>query len=166
MAELQLLDAAHAQAVLAFELENRAYFRSWIPDRGDDYFDDFQRRHDLLLSEQADGRGYFYVLVADNGSVLGRFNLSELQDGAAWGGYRRAEKAAGQGTATSTVNKRCRIAALVHGLSVINAAAADDNPASQKVLLKAGFEIIGPASNNDLDGQQGLKFRRDLQRWP
>lgn len=163
MAELQLLEAAHAQSVLAFELENRAYFRSWIPDRGDDYFQDFECRHNLLLTEQEDGLGYFYVLVEDSGSVLGRFNLSELQDGAAWLGYRIAEKVAGQGIATATVIELCRIAALVHGLSVVNAAAANDNPASQKVLLKAGFEVMGSASDEDLGGQQGLKFSRQLR---
>jgi ribosomal-protein-alanine N-acetyltransferase len=39
--ELQPLQSAHASAVLAFELENRAYFSSSITDRGDEFFEHF-----------------------------------------------------------------------------------------------------------------------------
>jgi hypothetical protein len=44
-AELQLLRADHAQALLGFETENRAYFAASIPDRGDDYFANFYAWH-------------------------------------------------------------------------------------------------------------------------
>jgi len=36
--ELELLNAGHAPAVLAFELGNRAYFAASISDRGDEFF--------------------------------------------------------------------------------------------------------------------------------
>ena len=52
MPEFQRLRAAHAPAVLAFELANRAYFTAFISDRGDDFFDHFTERHDALLAEQ------------------------------------------------------------------------------------------------------------------
>jgi ribosomal-protein-alanine N-acetyltransferase len=39
--ELQRLRADHAPAVLAFELANRAYFATFISDRGDEFFDHF-----------------------------------------------------------------------------------------------------------------------------
>jgi [ribosomal protein S5]-alanine N-acetyltransferase len=35
---LQRLRRDHAAALLAFELESRAFFAASIPDRGDDYF--------------------------------------------------------------------------------------------------------------------------------
>jgi ribosomal-protein-alanine N-acetyltransferase len=44
-AELQLLRADHAQALLGFETENRAFFAASIPDRGDDYFANFYAWH-------------------------------------------------------------------------------------------------------------------------
>ena len=76
MPELQRLRADHAPAVLAFELANRAYFAASISDRGDEFFDQFTERHSALLAEQEAGIGAFYVLVAEDGSVLGRFNLT------------------------------------------------------------------------------------------
>lgn len=41
MADLQQLSADHAQAVLAFERANRAYFARSISDRGEMFFDQF-----------------------------------------------------------------------------------------------------------------------------
>lgn len=70
MPELQQLHAAHAPAVLAFELENRAYFAASISDRGDDYFNQFTDRFHALLAEQEAGVCAFYVLLADDGSVM------------------------------------------------------------------------------------------------
>ena len=80
MPELQRLRADHAAAVLAFELANRAYFAASISDRGDDYFAQFTGRYNALLAEQEDGTCAFYVLVAEDGSVLGRFNLVDIED--------------------------------------------------------------------------------------
>ena len=88
--ELQRLNAGHAPAVLAFELANRGYFAASISDRGDDFFDQFTSRHSALLAEQEAGTGAFYVLVAEDGSVLGRFNLVGFEDGTAELGYRVA----------------------------------------------------------------------------
>ena len=78
MPELQRLRADHAPAVLAFELANRVYFAASISDRGDEFFDRFTERHSALLAEQEADLAAFYVLVADDGSVLGRFNLYDL----------------------------------------------------------------------------------------
>ncbi len=81
MPELERLDARHADAVLRFERENRAYFARSVPDRGDDYFAGFAARHAALLAEQATGRCHFHVLVGDGGAVLGRFNLVDVPGG-------------------------------------------------------------------------------------
>jgi len=48
--ELQPLGADHAQAVLAFELANRAFFAASISDRGDEFFEQFTARHSALLA--------------------------------------------------------------------------------------------------------------------
>ena len=100
MPELQRLDAGHAPAVLAFELVNRAYFAASVCDRGDEFFDQFPDRHSALLAEQEAGLCAFYVLVADDGSVLGRFNLYDFEDGTSRLGYRVAQQVAGRGVAT------------------------------------------------------------------
>ena len=162
MPELQLLRAAHAPAVLAFELANRAYFAAFISDRGDDYFDQFDERYSALLAEHEAGTGAFYVLVAEDDSVLGRFNLIFVEDGTAELGYRVAQHVAGRGVATATVRELCDVAAARHGLRALRAAASRENAASQKVLTKAGFVPAGPADPAHLGGKQGTWYQRDL----
>jgi [ribosomal protein S5]-alanine N-acetyltransferase len=160
--ELQPLQADHAPAVLAFELANRAYFAAFISDRGDEYFDQFTEQHSALLAEQEAGAGAYYVLVAEDASVLGRFNLYRFEDGTAELGYRVAEHAAGRGLATETVRELCRLAAARHGLRTLRAATSHDNTASQKVLAKTGFVPVGPADPADIGGKQGTWYQRDL----
>jgi ribosomal-protein-alanine N-acetyltransferase len=161
--ELELLHAGHAPAVLAFELVNRAYFAASISDRGDEFFDEFPDRHRVLLAEQEAGTSAFYVLVAEDGSVLGRFNLYGLEDGTAVLGYRVAQQVAGRGVATASVRELCRMAAERHGLRSLRAATSHDNAASQKVLAKAGFVPVGPAAPADLGGKSGTWYQHDLQ---
>ncbi|MER7279148.1 GNAT family N-acetyltransferase [Dactylosporangium sp. NPDC000244] len=162
MPELERLHAGHAQAVLAFELANRAYFAASVSDRGDAYFDQFTDRYDALLAEQEAGICAFYVLVGDDGSVLGRFNLYDIEDHTATLGYRVAQRASGRGVATATVRELCGLATAQHGLRTLRAAAAHRNPASQTVLTKAGFVPVGPAGPADLGGQPGTWYERDL----
>src|SRR5690348_2888464 len=122
MPELQLLRADHASPVLTFEVANRAYFAAFISDRGDEFFDRFSEQHGAMLAEQEAGLGAYYVLVAEDGSVLGRFNLYFLGDGTANLGYRVAEHAAGRGVATAAVRELCGLAAHRHGLHTLKAA--------------------------------------------
>ena len=159
MPELQCLRAGHALAVLALELANRAYFAASISDRGDEFYDQFTERYNALLAEQEAGTGAFYVLVAEDGSVLGRFNLYRLQDGTADLGYRIAERVAGRGVATAGVRELCRLAVSRHGLRELRAATSNANVASQKVLAKAGFVPVGPG---EIAGKPGTWYQRDL----
>ncbi len=166
MLELKRLRAGHAPAVLAFELANRTYFAASISDRGDDFFDQFTDRYNASLAEQEAGICAFYVLAAEDGSVLGRFNLYELEDGTAKLGYRVAQQVAGRGVATATVRELCRMATAMHGLRTLQAATSHDNAASQKVLTKAGFVPVGPADPADLGGKPGTWYQRDLKVQP
>jgi [ribosomal protein S5]-alanine N-acetyltransferase len=162
MPELQRLRADHAPAVLAFEVANRAYFAASISDRGDEFFDQFADRHATLLAKQEAGAGAFYVLIAEDGSVLGRFNLTFAKDDTAELGYRVAQDVAGRGVATATVRELCLLAATRHGLRTLRAATSHDNVASQKVLAKAGFVLAGPAGPADLGGKNGNWYQRSL----
>ncbi len=159
MPELQRLRADHASAVLAFELANRAYFAAFVSDRGDKFYDQFTERHNALLAEQEAGICACYVLVAEDGSVLGRFNLYDIEDGTADLGYRVAQHVAGHGVTTATVRELCRLAAAQYGLRTLRAAVTHENVASQKVLAKAGFLPAGPANPG---GKPGIWYQRDL----
>ena len=162
MPELQRLRADHAPAVLAFERANRAYFATSISDRGDEFYEHFTEQYNALLEEQEAGTCVCHVLVGEDGTVLGRFNLVALEDGTANLGYRVAQHVAGRGVATATVQELCRRAAAQYGLRRLRAATAQENVASQKVLTKAGFVPTGPAESAELGGRQGTWYQRDL----
>jgi len=162
MPELQRLRLDHGPAILAFELANRSYFAGFISDRGDDFFGQFTERHNALLAEQEAGVGAYYVLVGEDGSVLGRFNLARITGGTAELGYRVAQHVAGRGVATATVAELCRLAAAQHRLRTLRAAVSRDNVASQKVLVRAGFVPAGPADPAHLGGKPGTWYQRDL----
>src|SRR6266516_4218467 len=130
-----------------------------ISDRGDEFFDQFADRYSALLAEQDAGICAFYLLTAEDGSVLGRFNLYDLEDGTARLGYRVAQHVAGRGVATATVRELCRLAAAQYGLRTLRAAVTHENVASQKVLAKAGFLPAGPANPG---GKPGIWYQRDL----
>ncbi|WP_326662375.1 GNAT family N-acetyltransferase [Streptomyces canus] len=163
MPELLRLRAEHAPAVLAFELADREYFATFVSDRGDEFFERFTDRFNALLAEQDAGTCAFHVLVAEDGSVLGRFNLVDIENGTADLGYRVAQHATGRGVATATVRELCRLAATRYGLDTLCAATSHENTASQRVLAKAGFTPVGPAGPADLGGKAGTWYRRDLR---
>lgn len=166
MPELQRLRPDHEGAVLRFERANRDYFAASISDRGDEFFEHYAERHRELLADQEAGKRAFYVLVADDGAVIGRFNLAFVENAVAELGYRVAERVAGQGVATAGVRELCRLAASCHGVRVLKAAASSENLASQKVLLKAGFAPVGPADPSELGGREGCWYQRNLTEEP
>jgi [ribosomal protein S5]-alanine N-acetyltransferase len=93
---------------------------------------------------------------------VGRFNLRDIDSGVAVLGYRVAQSVAGHGLATATVVQLCREAATMLGLSSVRAATSDAKIASRRVLLKAGFVLLGPADPADLGGRTGSWYERRI----
>ncbi|MFG1832595.1 GNAT family N-acetyltransferase [Micromonospora chersina] len=159
MPALERLATRHAPALLRFEQENRAYFARFVPDRGDDYFDEFDDRLTDLLKEQDSGECHFHVLVDEDGTVLGRFNLVDVADRSAELGYRVAERATGRGVASEGVRRVCALARDDYGLRRLVASAALANPASLAVLRRTGFV---PVEEVLIGGQPCLRHVLDL----
>ncbi len=157
--DLQLLRLDHAPALLAFERENRAYFAASIPDRGDEFFAEFDTQYAQQLALQAAGTNYLHVLVTERGEVVGRVNLYEVADGSAELGYRIAQKAAGQGLATAAVRQVRELAATAYGLTRLRARVTLDNPASRKVLEHNGFVADDELT---LNGKPALSYICEL----
>jgi [ribosomal protein S5]-alanine N-acetyltransferase len=157
--KLQLVSAEQEAAVLAFEIDNRSYFTMSINDRGDAFFEKYPERHRELIAEQGARTSAFYVSVDEHGAVVGRFNLYRISDGTAEVGYRVDERVSGHGMATLGVRMLCRIAHDDFGLSTLTATTSNENVASQRVLLKAGFAYVEPT---EVVGQQGMLFAIDL----
>jgi len=156
---LERLRADHAEALLAFERENRAYFTRSISDRGDAYFAGFAQIHRARLAEQDAGICHFHVVLDASGALIGRMNLIDVEDGCAELGYRVAEKAAGRGVATAAVALLCRTAGTSYGLTALRAVTTLDNPASRTVLERNGFTVVEEAV---VAGRPGIRFHRDL----
>jgi ribosomal-protein-alanine N-acetyltransferase len=160
MSELQRVRAEHEASILEFELTNRSYFAASISDRGDDYFQNFALEHRTLLAEQDTGGIACYVLIDEDESVVGRFNLYDIADGSANVGYRIAQRVAGRGVATSGLKGLCTVAREELGLSVLRASTRSENAASQRVLTKVGFV---PAGATEVAGRAGLLFELRLE---
>ena len=159
MPELQVVRADHAAALLSFEQENRAYFAAVVPDRGDDYFAEFDQRHAELLARQADGQDFCHVLVAADGAIVGRVNLFEVTDGCAELGFRIAERVAGKGVATTAVRQVCALAAAQYGLTALRARAKVANLGSTKILTRTGFL---PTGEIVLNGSPAITYLLEL----
>jgi ribosomal-protein-alanine N-acetyltransferase len=157
MPTLERLRADHAEALLAFEQANRGYFARSIPDRGDAYFAEFAARHKALLAEQDAGLCHFHLVLDEEGALIGRVNLVDVEDGSAELGYRIGESAAGRGIATVAVREVCRLAGTTYGLVSLTAKATLDNPASRTVLERNGFTPVGPLT---LNGRPAMRYRR------
>ncbi|KJS59631.1 GNAT family N-acetyltransferase [Streptomyces rubellomurinus] len=158
MLTLEPLRPDHADALLAFELANRAYFTRTVPDRGDAYFADFPARHAALLAEQAAGICHFHAIVSE-GTLVGRVNLIDVEDGSAELGYRIAESAAGRGLAKAAVAEVLHLATTTYALTALTARTTLDNPASMAVLTHHAFT---PVEEFLLDGRPALRYRRAL----
>jgi len=161
MVRLERLRADHADAVLAFERENRAYFARTIPDRGDAYFTPagFAARHQALLTEQTIGTCHFHVLLDEEGRVTGRINLVDVEHAGAELGYRIAENAAGKGVATAAVGTMCGLAARTYGLTTLTAVTTLDNLGSRTVLERNAFTAV---EELQVDDRPGVRYRRSL----
>ncbi|MBO1413683.1 GNAT family N-acetyltransferase [Streptomyces sp. FH025] len=160
MPTLEPLRAEHADALLAFELANRAWFARTVPDRGDAYFAEFPARHAALLAEQAEGTCRFHLVLDVNGALVGRLNLVDLADGTAELGYRIAESAAGRGLAKAAVARACHLAARSYALRALTAVTTLDNPASRAVLTRNAFTATEEFL---LSGRPALRYRRELE---
>jgi ribosomal-protein-alanine N-acetyltransferase len=158
MVTLERLRADHADALLAFERENREYFARAVPDRGDAYFAEFPDRHRALLAEQDAGICHFHIVLDEDGRLVGRVNLVDVEDGSAELGYRVGARAAGRGVATAAVRLVCRTAATTYGLRALTAVTTLDNAASRAVLERTGFTMVG---NPSVGGRPGVRYRRE-----
>lgn len=159
MVRLERLRADHAEALLAFERENRAYFARSVPDRGDSYFAAFAALHQARLAEQDAGLCHFHLVLTDQGDLVGRVNLVDVTEGTAELGYRIGERAAGRGVATAAVAEVCRLASGAYGLGCLTAITTLDNPASTTVLARSGFTAVADIS---IGGRPGRRYRREL----
>ena len=142
---LRLVPAQEANpaAVLRFESENREYFRRWIPDRGDAYYD--LEAVAASLDDAGcwwdDGSDRLHVVSDPAGEVVGRANLVDVAEGRASLGYRVAGPHNGRGIATAAVTDLLTSAPR-WGISRLCAETSTVNPGSARVLERCGVAHV------------------------
>lgn len=158
---IEKLTHKDAESLYQFELENRTFFEEMVPTRGDDYYkpEIFKIRHETLLAEQEKEISYFYLIKDEQGSILGRINLVDIDASSRIGylGYRVGQKHTGKGVAKAAL-KLVLEKALMQNIKQIKAKTTTVNIASQKVLEKNGFEKTETSDEEfEMNGQK-LKF--------
>ncbi|MFE4262364.1 GNAT family N-acetyltransferase [Streptomyces sp. NPDC056883] len=147
MRSLRLDDAAGRAEML---VRNRAYMAPYEPWRTEEFYTEAGQRSriEAILADQEGGRARPFVLVAADGGQVGGINLQNIVRGPLLSGsigYWIDEAWAGKGLATAALHEVCRIARDEEGLHRLEAGTRVENLASQRVLVKAGFEQYGLA---------------------
>ncbi|MEU9133659.1 GNAT family N-acetyltransferase [Kitasatospora sp. NPDC048540] len=136
-------------ALLRAFLRNREHLRRWDPRRDEEFFTPAGQAARLRdqLEQRETGRQYPYVLTHAE-EIIGAVTLSNVVRGplhSANLGYWIDAGHVGRGLAGAAVTLVARAADQQHGLHRLEAGAATDNPGSQRVLVKSGFQVIGTA---------------------
>ncbi|TMW73319.1 GNAT family N-acetyltransferase [Alteribacter natronophilus] len=147
--QIEELSERAGNELLAFEQENRAFFASVVPDRGDAYFvyDTFMENLKALIEENGAGNSYMYTVRCEDNVIAGRINLVNVRTDSSGSktaelGYRIGEAYKGKGYATAAI--RLALAeAEKHRIVKVEAMTASDNIGSQVVLMKNGFQQAG-----------------------
>jgi ribosomal-protein-alanine N-acetyltransferase len=161
--QLELLTMDHRQRLEQFERANREFFASRINDRGDHYFTHFAERLAALVAENETGKSLLFVLLAVNGQVVGRVNITDIdRPDLTELGFRVDEAFQGQGVATRGVLRALDQAAQ-RGVRTIAARVATDNHASQRVLERCGFNATGPTDPPPDSNKAFIGYRIQLE---
>lgn len=136
--------------IFQFEVENRGFFESIIPGRGEWYYikENFKEITQEIIEEQELGIRYMYIIRDKDGNMVGRINLFSVDRGIfqkAELGYRIGEKYNKKGYATKAVKLVLEEAFEKHKLHRVEAATSPNNIGSQIVLIKNGFQFVGRA---------------------
>lgn len=140
---LSLLSPKDAKQLLMFEKENKDFFEAFVPPRPDSYFryEDFMEIIVELLLEQDEKRSLFYLIKNDDGTIIGRMNLVDIDWVTGTGniGYRVGQMFTGKGAAVKGLQLLI-LEARDLGLKELQAKTTKNNTPSQKVLDRCLFQ--------------------------
>ncbi|EJN20033.1 acetyltransferase, ribosomal protein N-acetylase [Pseudomonas sp. GM79] len=159
---IRTLQSTDAEALLAFEMDNREWFERFI-DARDAAFYTVQGVTDHIaayLSGFTAGTWHPFVLEEAGGTIVGRANLKgiDMSERSAEVGYRIAQSACGRGLATLAVRHLIQEALLHWNLKQLVANVYAGNIGSAKVLERCGF-LIEPLSRQETTAHE---YRFDL----
>jgi len=134
--------------IYQFEKKNSFYFETVLPPRpkGYQHYDTFKKIMDDLMMEQSAGDYYMYLMKSDEDDIIGRINLQIIQENnmrRAELGYRTDFEQQGKGFTSEAVKFMLKEAFIRYDVVEVIAGTAKENIASQSVLEKNGFKMIG-----------------------
>lgn len=137
------LKSTDAEALLAFETENREWFEAYIEPRAASFYSlaGVAEHIEGYLSDVTVGVWHPLVIEDANATIVGRANLKNIDValGTAEVGYRIARGAGGQGLATMALKYLVQQAQTRWGLTQLLAYVRGENPGSTTVLKRCGF---------------------------
>jgi ribosomal-protein-alanine N-acetyltransferase len=139
-----------AEAIAARRRDSREHLAPWEPDKGEASFtaEGMREAIEAALERAEAGIALSYV-IEDDGRIVGGILLNSIVRGPYFRscsfGYWVARSATGRGVATEAVRLAKQVAFEGLELKRVQAETLPGNVASQKVLLRNGFEPIGMA---------------------
>lgn len=154
MITIETVSHQNANEIYKFEIENRAFFESTLPSRGDDYYvtSNFESIIDSICEDQKAEHLYMNIIRNESNEMVGRINLFPIQiepyNRAFELGYRIGEAHQGKGYASEAVRQLITLAFDTYGIDCIQALTSPNNIASQIILIKNGFAFIKRIPND------------------
>lgn len=165
--QLELLSEHHLKQLFDFELDNRSWFESLIEPRANDFYSKqgVEQHINAELDKVSSGSAFCGLLIKDN-EIVARANLRDITSKKAFVGYRVSKRFLSQGYAGFCLASLVEIAKREFSVQFLEAKVLENNPASKRVLLKQGFEVIGDAPDFITLNNQPLAyttFRRNIR---
>ncbi len=149
IATLRLVAKSDAADLAAAYLKNREHLAPWDPTRHEKFFTTKWHEDDIAVALEGDRAGATLPLViATRTAIIGRVTLSRIVRGplqSAVLGYWIDCDETGKGLMAASVEAVLEVARDELGLHRIEAGTLVHNVASQRVLVRAGFEYFGMA---------------------
>jgi len=144
-----------------FERTNRLFFETMLPTRGENFYqmEAFHIRHVSLLKEQAEGGSDFFLIKDEEGTILGRINLVDIDKSQSLAhiGYRVGQEHIRKGVANKALGLLLeRVTEM--GIKNLIGMTTANNIASKRVLEKNGFQQNGVGKNEIKMNGQNTRF--------
>lgn len=148
---LHLLHSNDVSALLEFEVENREWFEQFVPAREDRFYSNTGVAEQItsFLTEYDNGEMIPMLIKDSNGTICGRINIRDIDQNAESGelGYRVGHSFGSKGIASNAVRKLLIYLAENSSLKYVDAYALVGNVGSNKILSKAGFDLVERAES-------------------
>jgi [ribosomal protein S5]-alanine N-acetyltransferase len=143
-----------AEKLFQFEKENRAFFETMVPSRGDEYYiyDQFLTVLEELLKEQSENTSFFYLIKDEWAHIVGRINLVDIhiENRSASIGYRIGKAFLKKGIASKALELMLKETEKLN-VKEIHAKTTYNNIGSRKVLENNGFVRFFSENEADSD---------------